>query len=87
MPPGVYVGRGRGDYGKWGNPFRGDGTAAGQAAAVDRFERERHTVGYPSDDEVRRELAGQDLICWCGLDQPCHRTVLLKVANGGLASV
>lgn len=40
-------------------------------------------------DDVRRELAGKDLLCWCPLDDgegnqvPCHASVLLEVANGG----
>lgn len=37
-------------------------------------------------DEVRRELAGKDLACWCPPGEPCHADVLLEVANGaGLA--
>lgn len=32
-------------------------------------------------DDVRRELAGLDLACYCALDQPCHADVLLEVAN------
>lgn len=27
------------------------------------------------------ELTGRDLACWCALDRPCHRTVLLELAN------
>lgn len=34
-----------------------------------------------SEDEIRAELAGKDLACWCPLDQPCHADVLLKLAN------
>jgi hypothetical protein len=34
-------------------------------------------------DDVRRDLAGKDLACWCPLDQPCHADVLLEIANGG----
>lgn len=34
-------------------------------------------------DDVRRELAGRDLACWCPLDQPCHADVLLKISNTG----
>jgi hypothetical protein len=26
-------------------------------------------------------LRGQDLACWCPLDQPCHADVLLQIAN------
>lgn len=32
-------------------------------------------------DDVRRELAGKDLACWCPVGQPCHGDVLLEVAN------
>ena len=37
------------------------------------------TVPHP--DDIRAELAGRDLACWCPLDQPCHADVLLEVAN------
>ena len=33
-------------------------------------------------EQIRRELRGHDLACWCGLDRPCHVDVLLEVANG-----
>ena len=32
-------------------------------------------------EDVRLELAGRDLMCWCPLDQPCHADVLLELAN------
>lgn len=32
-------------------------------------------------DDVRRELRGKNLSCWCPLDGPCHADVLLEVAN------
>lgn len=32
-------------------------------------------------DDIRRELAGRDLVCWCPLGQPCHADVLLELAN------
>jgi hypothetical protein len=35
----------------------------------------------PPLDEIRRELAGRNLACWCKPDQPCHADVLLKLAN------
>lgn len=40
---------------------------------------------YPSVDEIRAELAGRDLACWCPLDQPCHADVLLELANDARA--
>jgi hypothetical protein len=36
---------------------------------------------YTTVEDVRRELAGKDLACWCPLDQPCHADVYLEVAN------
>jgi hypothetical protein len=37
--------------------------------------------GYPSRDEIRSELAGRDLACWCPEGDPCHGDVLLAIAN------
>jgi hypothetical protein len=34
-------------------------------------------------DEIRAELAGHDLACWCKPGDPCHADVLLEIANGG----
>lgn len=31
--------------------------------------------------DVRRELAGKTLACWCPVGSPCHADVLLEVAN------
>ena len=42
---------------------------------------------YPSVDEIRAELAGHDLACWCPLETeaggryPCHADVLIAIAN------
>lgn len=46
-------------------------------------ERGPITWTYPSVEEIRAELAGKDLVCWCGPDDPCHANVLLELANGG----
>ena len=32
-------------------------------------------------DDVRRELRGKNLACFCPLNQPCHADVLLELAN------
>jgi hypothetical protein len=32
-------------------------------------------------DDVRRELAGRDLACWCAPGSPCHADVLLEIAG------
>ena len=66
---------------KWGNPYRledhGD-------AAVSYYRRDLldGDLGFTVDD-VKRELAGKDLACWCPVDgRPCHADVLLEIANG-----
>lgn len=39
-------------------------------------------LAYTAED-VKRELAGRDLICACSLDMPCPADVLLEIANEG----
>lgn len=39
-----------------------------------------------SPEDVRAQLAGRDLCCWCPLDWPCHADVLLAVANSANSS-
>lgn len=34
-----------------------------------------------SEEDIRRDLAGRDLCCWCRLDWPCHADILLEIAN------
>ena len=68
---------------RWGNPFRiGDGCTRAEAVAA--FEHalanDEPSLTFTIDD-VRRELVGRDLACWCPLDQPCHADVLLRIAN------
>ena len=39
-------------------------------------------IGRPGlVEQIRVELGGLDLACWCPLDQPCHADVLLGIAN------
>jgi hypothetical protein len=69
---------------RWGNPFT-TADAGSRAAALVAFRTRlagppeaRH---YPTDEEIRAELRGRDLGCWCPLDGPCHADVLLEIAN------
>jgi len=68
---------------KWGNPHRVDQSFESRREAVRRYEDDllagRLRV---STDDVRRELVGHNLACWCSLDGPCHADVLLRIANG-----
>lgn len=66
---------------RWGNPFR-TGIDGDAATCVARYEQAlragelRVSVG-----DVRAELVGRDLACWCPLDAPCHADVLVRIAN------
>lgn len=55
--------------------------AVGFFRAMLRDPEIRAAAGYPSDAEIRRDLAGRGLACFCRLDQPCHADVLLELAN------
>jgi hypothetical protein len=90
----IYVGRGRGDYGKWGNPFR-----IGEPFTLTRLDGKElsGTVGNPAAAamlfhwwlptqpvllaDAREALAGHDVACWCHLDDFCHGDVWLHWAN------
>jgi hypothetical protein len=68
---------------RWGNPFLiGEDGTANRERAVAAFREalldERLDVTL---DQVRRELKGYNLGCWCPLDRPCHADVLLEYAN------
>jgi hypothetical protein len=67
-------------------------TCGGKARAVelhravllgDQAEAKRK-LGYNCAD-VRRELPGRDLGCYCGLDEPCHADTLLEIANSDVS--
>jgi hypothetical protein len=74
MPEGaVYVGRGS----KWGNPF--SWTNAGDVHPAVRFACE--VAPLLDHAELRAELRGKDLACWCKLNEQCHADVLLELAN------
>jgi hypothetical protein len=64
---------------KWGNPHP---LSLGRAEAVRRFHLDllegRLLV---SVGDVKAELEGCDLACYCPLDEPCHADVLIAVAN------
>ncbi|MDP9386457.1 MAG: DUF4326 domain-containing protein [Actinomycetota bacterium] len=32
-------------------------------------------------EDVKQQLRGADLACYCPLNEPCHADVLLEVAN------
>ena len=64
---------------KWGNPYP---LKLGRAEAVRRY-REDLLAGRlaVTVEDVKRDLRGRDLACYCPLDGPCHADVLLAIAN------
>jgi hypothetical protein len=84
--------------GRWGNPFTIDETAAkyrlgrdaAQAKAVALCSQwlrgtldEALSPGEPpSLADIRAELKGHNLACWCRPGTPCHGEVLIELANG-----
>ena len=56
-----------------------------QEAIALAVEAYRAWINQPQQDTLREKAAlvlkGQDLICWCPVDQPCHADVLLEIAN------
>jgi hypothetical protein len=78
---------------KWGNPFSASLASARsaddkrrlRAASVVKFKSAligagRRVLPFTVAD-VRRELVGKNLACWCPLDEPCHADLLLRLAN------
>ena len=76
----VYVGRAA--PGLPGSPFANPFTVReyGAAEAVSRY-RGRLLSSPWLLAEMRRDLAGRDLACWCPPGQACHADVLLDLAN------
>jgi hypothetical protein len=80
---------------KWGNPFRiGDeyewmnwvtgewetGIIRDNATAVDLY-RQSIGKGCTFEADIKRELRGHDLACYCRPIERCHCDVLLEIAN------
>ncbi len=65
---------------KWGNPFKIGKLTRAQAISAYRRDLLAGKLKVTVAD-VRRELAGRDLACWCRLDEACHADVLIEIAN------
>src|SRR5215471_17114006 len=75
---------------RFGNPFRpGSPGIPDRRAAVASFERAlrngeltRGAAHSPfTPENIRAELRGKNLACWCPLDDACHADILLAIAN------
>lgn len=68
---------------RWGNPFMVGNQVRNAQQAVAAFA---HWLWHEQEGrallaDVRRELRGKNLACWCQHDCDCHADVLLAVAN------
>lgn len=87
---------------KWGNPFKVTDNVGLQvsdwkycdsrSSAVSNFRLMAAGVWssllncYPTKEQIRKELRGKNLACWCPLPAPgkpdvCHASILLEIAN------
>lgn len=64
---------------RWGNPIRAAASRDARAAAVAEYAV--WLAGRAELLAAAAELTGFNLACYCPLDQPCHRDVLLDIAN------
>jgi len=48
---------------------------------VHKWPKGKIPAQWTTVEDVKRELRGKDLACWCPLDQPCHADILLEIAN------
>lgn len=62
---------------------RDDATRRFAYLLIEPFINRHNYPDYPTLAEVKAELAGKNLACWCPLDTPCHADVLLEIANQG----
>lgn len=71
--------------GKWGNPFiigvTPFCTTAEDAKYMYRGWIDSGLPGAPTSDNIKKELAGHNLMCYCQLNQNCHADILLEIAN------
>ena len=85
-PAAVIVARGAGR--KWANPCRVGGAvdreyaSAAYAKWLGGCKIARELYGEPpSISDLRAELSGKDLACWCDHKGHCHADALLHLAN------
>ncbi len=77
--------------GKWGNPYKvgeeyeaenGFEKIENAQMAVNLYEQSIEFYEFPvPKDQIKKELKGKNLACWCRLSEPCHADILLKIAN------
>jgi hypothetical protein len=68
---------------KYGNPFRLGATMDGVVITRENF-RPYYTkwlLDNYSEEEIQNDLKGKNIACFCEYGLPCHRDILLEIAN------
>ena len=65
--------------GKWGNPWSWQ-DATDPISNYRRYIKFRVAVGHITPDDIRHELVGKRLGCFCK-PKPCHADILAELAN------
>ena len=84
--------------GYWGNPFTVSGALESGYAKDKIIGARLCVIAYqgwlsgsseyvlpvnpPRAADIKAQLAGRNLACWCPPAAPCHADILLKIANG-----
>lgn len=80
-PNAVYVGRGKGEGSRYGNPFKIGGNFWGRTIdrklALKLYRKWLDDILSKNPDFLK-PLIGKDLVCFCPLDQPCHADILIE---------
>lgn len=71
---------------KWGNPFSHKAHAKSKyrvATKAEALYKHREWVLSQPEliAEIKRELKGKILGCWCNEGEPCHGRLLVRIAN------
>lgn len=82
-PNAVYIGRGRGERGKWGNPFKVKDW--GREICLELY-REWLKKKLKEKPNFLEPLRGKDLVCFCPIIKDgkycdCHGDILISMAN------
>ncbi len=72
--PIIYVGR----PSKYKNPF----PISAQISRGASMELYREYIDSFDPEEIKRDLNGKNLSCWCKLTDKCHADILLQISNG-----
>lgn len=78
LPPNTAV-VARGPGRKWGNPYK-ISVLCSRRQAVEKYEAWLHRH-LPLQFEIKRELRGKNLACFCPESEPCHGNLMLEIAN------